>query len=101
MFKRTFVSGLVAVSVAAGTLVSSSQPSAAHHHLTPAEAAGIAGIGGFILGTIVAQPHREIYVRRASSWDIHVNRCYARYHSYDEGSDSYLGYDGYRHYCSL
>lgn len=99
MFKRTFVSGLIAATVAVGSLAGSIQPSAAHK-LTPAEAAGIAGIGGFILGTIVAQqPHHSVH--KVDSWDMHVDRCYDRYQSYDAGSDTYVGYDGYRHYCRL
>jgi len=31
----------------------------------------------------------------------HVARCEARYRSYDPGSDTYMGYDGERHYCRL
>ncbi|WP_245451785.1 BA14K family protein [Mesorhizobium waimense] len=31
----------------------------------------------------------------------HVRRCLARYASYDPYSDTYVGYDGYRHYCRL
>jgi len=29
----------------------------------------------------------------------HVTACEARYRSYDPRSDTFLGYDGYRHYC--
>jgi len=31
----------------------------------------------------------------------HVAACDARYRSYDPGSDTYMGYDGHRHYCRL
>jgi len=31
----------------------------------------------------------------------HVDACYARYRSYDERTDSFLGNDGYRHRCNL
>ena len=31
----------------------------------------------------------------------HVDACYARYRSYDERSDTFLGYDGRRHRCNL
>ena len=31
----------------------------------------------------------------------HVEACYARYRSYDERTDTFLGYDGYRHRCNL
>ncbi|MER8440615.1 BA14K family protein [Mesorhizobium sp. M1312] len=33
------------------------------------------------------------------SW--HVRRCLNRYQSYDPYSDTYVGYDGYRHRCRL
>lgn len=31
----------------------------------------------------------------------HVDACYARYRSYDARTDTFLGYDGYRHRCTL
>ena len=31
----------------------------------------------------------------------HVDACYARYRSYDERTDTFLGNDGYRHRCNL
>lgn len=31
----------------------------------------------------------------------HVDRCYARYRSYDERTDTFLGHDGYRRPCRL
>jgi BA14K-like protein len=36
-----------------------------------------------------------------SSYSAHVNACYDRYRSYDEESDSFMGYDGRRHRCNL
>jgi hypothetical protein len=46
------------------------------------------------------------YYRRPSysarnSIDFHVQRCLDRYRSYDPGSDTFMGYDGRRHYCNL
>ncbi len=32
---------------------------------------------------------------------IRDSRCLARYSSYDPDSDTYIGYDGYQHYCRL
>ncbi|RUU66855.1 BA14K family protein, partial [Mesorhizobium sp. M7A.T.Ca.TU.009.01.1.2] len=53
----------------------------------------------FVLGSLLAQP-RTVYVDEGGgSW--HVRRCYDRYASYDADSDTYLGRDGYRHYCRL
>lgn len=72
--------------------------------LTKQEAALLAGAGGFVLGTLIANSHqrrhtRVIYVE--DSWDAHVSRCLARYNSYDPSTDTYLGYDGYEHTCRL
>jgi hypothetical protein len=36
---------------------------------------------------------------RSVAWDQHVSWCANRYRSYDPASDTYLGYDGARHYC--
>ncbi|TIL80497.1 MAG: BA14K family protein, partial [Mesorhizobium sp.] len=56
MFKRTIVSGLIATSVAAATLAGTVQPSAAHgHHHHREIGIGIAaGVGGFVLGSLLA-----------------------------------------------
>ena len=100
MFKNTLVSGLIATAVAAATLAGTVQPSAAHSHRHHGLGIGIAaGVGGFVLGSLLAQP-RTVYVDEGGgSW--HVRRCYDRYASYDVDSDTYLGHDGYRHYCRL
>lgn len=31
----------------------------------------------------------------------HIQACQNRYRSYDRATDTYLGYDGWRHYCRL
>jgi len=99
MFTRTLVSGLIATTVAATTLVGTVQPSAAHSHHHGLGIGIAAGLGGFVLGSLLAQP-RTVYVDEGGgSW--HVRRCYDRYRSYDQDSDTYLGNDGYRHYCRL
>ncbi|WP_434722562.1 BA14K family protein [Mesorhizobium sp. RIZ17] len=105
MFKRTIVSGLIATTVAAGSLVGTVQPSAAHNHHNRELGIGIAaGVGGFVLGSMLAQQQpRTVYVEEdggyEGSW--HVRRCMARYGSYDPDSNTYIGYDGYPHYCHL
>ncbi|OHV88383.1 BA14K family protein [Mesorhizobium sp. ORS 3428] len=105
MFKRTLVSGLIATTVAAGSLVGTVQPSAAsdHHHRRELGIGIAAGVGGFVLGSLLAQQQPQpVYVDEGGydgSW--HVRRCMARYASYDPGSDTYIGYDGYPHYCRL
>lgn len=102
MFKRTIVSGLIATTVAAGSFVGTVQPSAAHsHHHNREIGIGIAaGVGGFVLGSLLAQP-RPVYVEDDYDGSWHVRRCMARYASYDPGSNTYIGYDGYPHYCRL
>ncbi|MEO5759698.1 MAG: BA14K family protein [Mesorhizobium sp.] len=103
MFTRTLVSGLIATTVAATALVGTVQPSAAHSHHNHDLGIGIAaGVGGFVLGSMLAQQPRTVYVDEyegGGSW--HVRRCYDRYQSYDVDSDTYVGHDGYRHYCRL
>lgn len=68
-------------------------------------ASGIFGLAiGAIIGGAIANGNNNNFgngdrvVGRASS---HVDACYARYRSYDERSDTYLGYDGRRHLCNL
>ena len=101
MFKRTLVSGLIATTVAAGTLAGTIQPSAAHDRRNEEIDIGIAaGVGGFLLGSALAPQPQPVYVDEyGGSW--HVRRCLARYSSYDPDSDTYIGYDGYQHYCRL
>ncbi|TIT91431.1 MAG: BA14K family protein, partial [Mesorhizobium sp.] len=96
MFKRTLVSTLIATTVAAGTLAGTVQPSAAHgHHHRRELGIGIAaGVGGFVLGSLLAQQQqpRTVYVEDGYDGSWHVRRCLARYASYDPGSDTYIGY---------
>jgi hypothetical protein len=102
MFKRTIVSGLIATTVAAGSLVGTVQPSAAHNHHNRELGIGIAaGVGGFVLGSLLSQQPQPVYVEEDGYDSIHVRRCMARYGSYDPGSNTYIGYDGYPHYCRL
>ena len=62
------------------------------------------GLIGFTFGAMLAGSSRssnnddEDFVTTSSG---HVARCEARFRSYDERSDSYLGFDGQRHDCTL
>lgn len=68
----------------------------------------VAGIFGFAIGAIIAgAAANSSNNSRSSNATIgrvdngHVARCYARYKSYDERSDTFLGFDGIRHRCNL
>ena len=43
----------------------------------------------------------DYYGDHRSSWERHVDRCYDRYRTYDESTDTYVGFDGQYHYCRL
>lgn len=59
-------------------------------------------IGAIIGGAIANGANKgERVVRIQGDYDGHVEACYARYRSYDERSDTFLGYDGQRHRCNL
>ncbi len=97
-----------------------------HHHDNGAAVA--AGIGGLALGAIVGSalaspnyydeppvyyqhpvPVERVYpVRRAYRveprsvyYGNHATVCAEHYRSYDPRTDTFLGYDGYRHRCNL
>lgn len=99
--KKLSVSLLAAVILATG-FGSVNHASAAG--LSREEAAILAGAGGFLVGTLVgaaSERHagkRRVYV---DSWDAHVARCYARYRTYDEASDTYISNSGYERRCRL
>ena len=63
-------------------------------------AAIAAGFLGMILGAAIAGSARDRDYARArmndQSW---IASCSRRYKSFDSASGTYLGYDGYRHYC--
>ena len=68
-------------------------------------AAGVAAgiIGGAILGGMLAAPYYgydgPYYGRYYGYGGNAVAYCMQRFRSYDPGSGTYLGYDGYRHPC--
>ncbi|MBN7762982.1 BA14K family protein [Nitratireductor aquibiodomus] len=103
--KRIFARGLLALALTASALSFAPSESRAGS-LSPGEAAAIAGLGGFIAGGLIADSRARYYGPAPvygvpSAWDRHVARCHARYRSYDAYSDTFLGYDGYRHRCRL
>jgi hypothetical protein len=69
-------------------------------------ASGILGFTfGAAIGSIIANGNGprggDVVVRRANNYDSHVAACYARYRSYDERTNTFMGYDGIRHECRL
>ena len=102
--KTKLVSSLLSLTVMAGAFAGTVEQSAAKK-LTKGEVAAIAGVGGFILGAAIANSNRgpEYYEDHSygGSWEVHVNRCYARYKTYDHRTDTFVGYDGYEHRCRL
>lgn len=69
-------------------------------------ASGLLGFTfGAAIGSMIANGSNgrggDVVVGRANNYDSHVAACYARYRSYDERSNTFLGYDGVRHTCRL
>ncbi len=59
-----------------------------------------AGFLGFVLGAAIAgSPNDRTYARGRLSDSSWVTNCSRRYRSFDRSSGTYLGNDGYRHYC--
>lgn len=72
-----------------------------YEHQDSTNAAVVGGILGFILGAAVAGSERDrdhyIAHRNDRGWRA---RCRAAYRSFDYRTGTYLGRDGYRHYCT-
>ena len=79
-----------------------------HHQVfNPGIGLGI-GLFGFAAGAALANSGRyydsyygDDYYADSYYGGYHVPNCRAAYRSYDIRSDTYLGYDGYRHQCLL
>jgi hypothetical protein len=103
-FGTTLVASVLAITIA-GTAFSTEAEAGKRHR--GAIAAGV--IGAIVGGAIVADSHRRHHrshdeyeydaPRRSSSWERHVARCYRAYRSYDERTDTYVGYDGVERRC--
>jgi hypothetical protein len=70
-----------------------------HDFFGPDDAA--ATVFGFVAGAAAATAATAGAVTGSIVDGSHVARCEARYRSYDPASDTFLGYDGERHYCRL
>lgn len=68
------------------------------HHGGSSDAAIAAGIFGFAIGAMAGAAANS---NSGGLSNAHVERCQARYRSYDVATDSYMGYDGRRHRCNL
>lgn len=64
-------------------------------------AAAAAGIIGFILGAAIAgsASDRDYYNAHRNDRDWQT-RCRTIYHSFNRNTGTYIGQDGYRHYCT-
>lgn len=99
-FSRKIAAALMGIAIAAGALGTAGRANAAG--LTPAEAALLAGFGGLVVGGMIAEhSHHKHHKVVVDSWEMHVARCEAKYNSYDEEYDAFLGYDGEWHRCRL
>ena len=96
------VASMLAFTIA-GTAFSTDAEARKRHR--GAIAAGV--IGAIVGGAIVADSRRRHYrdydeydaPHRSSSWERHVARCYRAYRSYDESTDTFVGYDGIERRC--
>jgi hypothetical protein len=69
-------------------------------------ASGLFGFGfGALLGSAIANGNNNNSggspVYSGGNYQQHVNACFSRYRSYDEETDTFLGYDGVRRRCTL
>jgi hypothetical protein len=119
-----FISMAAASVLAAGVSLTAAAPANAqffpffpHHHIHSNVGAGIAaGIIGFTLGAALASQNRYYYYdypyppypydygyrySYGYGYSGHVAACRATYRSYSVRTDTYLGFDGYRHQCLL
>ena len=99
-----FVTVAAAGALALVASFSATAPSSAHSMHNGAGLA--AGIFGFMVGAAAASAYEnDRYYHDGYfggyGWDDHVAACADAYRSYSVRSDSYLGYDGYRHRCEL
>lgn len=61
--------------------------------------AAIAGIFGLAAGAILGSALSANANANATVYDANDRYCASRFRSYDPVSNTYLGYDGHRHYC--
>lgn len=92
----------VAAFVAASVLATSFATSA---NAGSRERAFAGGLAAGIIGTAIIASERRRYREdryyRASRWERHVDRCYRRYRSYDEATDTWIDRRGRVRRCRL
>ncbi len=111
---RTKMTAAVAALALVATTIAAVTPADAqwrrHHHRGGGWGDGGAVIGGLAAGAIIggalAAQQRPYYYDRGYAYGPapvyggdEVSYCMSRFRSYDPGSGTYLGYDGYRHPC--
>lgn len=69
-----------------------------HDHDNDQGAALVAGIIGFALGAAIVGSQQEAQRAREADRSFDAS-CARKYRSYDPRSRTYLGADGFRHYC--
>jgi hypothetical protein len=118
MNKLLSIAGAAALAIAISA--SAATPSLADPASDAIGAGIVGGMFGFIAGAALADaPHHRVYVDESYDYDYadqsydpadyssgydtraHIRACFGAYRSYDVSSDTYLGYDGYRHQCDL
>jgi len=108
---KKIVSLVTVTALAAVVSLSAIAPSSAaprHHYGYGPGVPLAAGVVGFMAGAMAASAaaqndgyYHHRFVGPGPGWRAHEDACYRAYRSYDAGSDTFLGYDGYRHYCEL
>lgn len=107
-----FISIACASALAIAVSLSMATPSSADPASDAIGAGIVGGVFGFMAGAALAgSAHHRVYVDDSYDsyddagygygYDDHVQACLDTYRSYDVRSDTYLGYDGYRHECEL
>ena len=110
-----FISIVGTAALAIAVSMSAATPSSADSTSDAIGAGIVGGIFGFVAGSALASSsHHHVYVDEgydygpdyadySPDYDYrdHVHACFSTYRSYDVRSDTYLGFDGYRHQCEL
>jgi hypothetical protein len=109
MKKLISIAGAAALAIAVS--MSAATPSMADPAGDALGAGIVGGMFGFMAGAALANgPRTHVYVDQgydyadygpAYSDRAHIRACFRAYRSYDVRSDTFAGYDGYRHQCDL